>query len=731
MPALIGALRVSLSADTAAFHSGMKRAEVQARTSGAAIHKSLGLLKSAFAGLATGLSIGLITQGIKGALDYAGSLAEVSQQLGVTTKDLQVFRFAAGQVGVKQEQLETGLSKLTITLGKVAAGAKAPTAALNAIGISVDQLKGKDTGEAFRIIADGLEKVTDRSQRAAVEVALFGKSGAQLDNLLAGGSSAINELSLAAEKLGIVLSDEQIQKADETADKLEAVKTVLMARVAGTVADNASAIVQLADSLAYLIAQAGEAAAKMTAFYRTIAIQGARFVAGLPKPAQKLLFGTTGSAAILDAGARAIRGNIADRTPSKSSTARAPSGGADIGQFLAGGGGGAKKGKKDTSAADAERKRLEALRDAFQFEEEQRRVDKDILRAKQQLATDYVERTALSIQMLNLEQESFEADLQYRIAAGELTSAQADQLRAKQVVVDSLQRQAVLAEEEEQRQRDYNSLADKDFELKLERLELEADLTTTARERRVAELKILDLAHQEERNRLERIIRESKDWAEIEAARRELLELTKRQSLERQSTVQRTRGPLESHLSGLPGTADQMNEALENVAVNGLQSLEDGLVNIITGTQSVADAFKQMAASIIADLIRIQIQKMILNLVGSLSGVPGGGVIGGIGGGFATGGFTGNIGRNRIAGVVHGNEFVLNADATKRLGVPNLEALNRGAPAAAVSNDNIGGNSSFVFNNYAKMSEREARQTGAQAAVAYRQEMARANKAGL
>lgn len=46
--------------------------------------------------------------------------------------------------------------------------------------------------------------------------------------------------------------------------------------------------------------------------------------------------------------------------------------------------------------------------------------------------------------------------------------------------------------------------------------------------------------------------------------------------------------------------------------------------------------------------------------------------------GFSTGGYTGNMGVNDIAGVVHGKEYVLNAMATKRIGVDNLNALNRG-----------------------------------------------------
>lgn len=47
-------------------------------------------------------------------------------------------------------------------------------------------------------------------------------------------------------------------------------------------------------------------------------------------------------------------------------------------------------------------------------------------------------------------------------------------------------------------------------------------------------------------------------------------------------------------------------------------------------------------------------------------------------GGFKDGGYTGNMGRNQVAGVVHGQEYVLNAEATKRVGRGTLDALNNG-----------------------------------------------------
>lgn len=55
--------------------------------------------------------------------------------------------------------------------------------------------------------------------------------------------------------------------------------------------------------------------------------------------------------------------------------------------------------------------------------------------------------------------------------------------------------------------------------------------------------------------------------------------------------------------------------------------------------------------------------------------------------GFATGGYTGNMGISDVAGVVHGQEYVLNASATKRIGVDTLNALNSGGSLGNVGSD--------------------------------------------
>lgn len=59
--------------------------------------------------------------------------------------------------------------------------------------------------------------------------------------------------------------------------------------------------------------------------------------------------------------------------------------------------------------------------------------------------------------------------------------------------------------------------------------------------------------------------------------------------------------------------------------------------------------------------------------------------------GFRTGGYTGNGGINQAAGVVHGQEYVFDAAATKRIGVGNLEALRAGRDIAmgGASSDSV------------------------------------------
>ena len=85
-------------------------------------------------------------------------------------------------------------------------------------------------------------------------------------------------------------------------------------------------------------------------------------------------------------------------------------------------------------------------------------------------------------------------------------------------------------------------------------------------------------------------------------------------------TVEAMKTPLEQFADGIKTVEDSM----QDIALGGLMKLEDGLVGLINGTKSASDAFRDMASSIINDMIRMVIQRQITApLAGALNNVIG------------------------------------------------------------------------------------------------------------
>ncbi len=75
--------------------------------------------------------------------------------------------------------------------------------------------------------------------------------------------------------------------------------------------------------------------------------------------------------------------------------------------------------------------------------------------------------------------------------------------------------------------------------------------------------------------------------------------------------------------------AKEVEANLQTAALNGLKQLETGLISIIDGTKDAKTAFKDMARSIVNDLLKIAIQKSITGPLGDAFGSMFGKAIGG------------------------------------------------------------------------------------------------------
>lgn len=176
------------------------------------------------AGLAAAFSVNRISGFVKSSIDAVGGLGELSEQLGVTTKALQVYQFAAAQSGISSAELSTSFQFLSKTIGEAAQGQKVALDAFNNLGVGILDSGGRlrPTTAIFRDIADAIQKIDDPAKRAAAAVDLFSRGGQRLLPILSQGSRGLDAYSDAAHRSGVVLDDDVIAAADRASDKMAA-----------------------------------------------------------------------------------------------------------------------------------------------------------------------------------------------------------------------------------------------------------------------------------------------------------------------------------------------------------------------------------------------------------------------------------------------------------------------------------------------------------------------------
>jgi hypothetical protein len=154
-------------------------------------------------------------------------------------------------------------------------------------------------------------------------------------------------------------------------------------------------------------------------------------------------------------------------------------------------------------------------------------------------------------------------------------------------------------------------------------------------------------------------------------------------------------GSISNGITGLIEGTTTWAQVLRNIGENLLGTVVQGIVRMfaewVLGTEATKSAeLASQAATLPGALV-----KMLATAVGeggwaAVALIAAAVAAMGLGiayaaGAFESGGYTGSGGHHEVAGVVHRGEYVLNADATSRIGVPTLNAMNAGRPAGASS----------------------------------------------
>ncbi len=180
----LGSLVVSLEANIARFTSDMGKAASIAEQRMAQIDKSIGIvntaIKSLGAGLVVGLTLDRVKDKIQAVIAAAAGLQGLSERTGSTVEGLSALAEVAKLSGTDTESLASGLQKLAKTMVDAEHGGQKSAEAFRAIGIRIDEIRGKQPDEVFLLISNRLAEYADGAGKTALAMQLLGKSGANL-----------------------------------------------------------------------------------------------------------------------------------------------------------------------------------------------------------------------------------------------------------------------------------------------------------------------------------------------------------------------------------------------------------------------------------------------------------------------------------------------------------------------------------------------------------------------
>lgn len=226
-----------------------------------------------------------------------------------------------------------------------------------------------------------------------------------------------------------------------------------------------------------------------------------------------------------------------------------------------------------------------------------------------------------------------------------------------------------------------------------ERAKIEAQLMTVAMQANAAAGKGENVVTEEQRQRINEVADAyAKAAQEMEkakvASQIKFGQQTAFMSQEDVQIAQQLRGlypDVATALNSVEASAMRTNEALRGISSVASQQLTTGLADILDGTKSVSDGFRDMSRAIVRALEEALIKMLIVQpIMRSMQSLSGG--IGGAGVGlpmnilpFDDGGYTGPGPKHMPKGVVHAGEVVWSQrDVARAGGVGVVEAMRKG-----------------------------------------------------
>lgn len=189
--------------------------------------ESLGSMKGLLVGGAIAAGIKEIADQIwdisKAAAAYADDILTMSTVTGISTDELQEYKYMADLVDVSLDTITGSITKLTRNMLNAKDGTGEQAEAFAALGIQITNADGslRDAREVFDEVITALGQMSNETERDAYAMVLMGKSAQDLNPLIEAGAEKINALRQEAHETGYVLDEEMLSTLGELQDSFD------------------------------------------------------------------------------------------------------------------------------------------------------------------------------------------------------------------------------------------------------------------------------------------------------------------------------------------------------------------------------------------------------------------------------------------------------------------------------------------------------------------------------
>ena len=169
--------------------------------------------------------------------EYYYELERLSEVTGLSTQRLQEFEYAAGQLNIPMDRLSDSLKDVTNKAYEAANGNDDLAERFRGLGIVLEDSHGhlRNSYDIFLDLIDALGRMENQTERDATAMKLINEGARELNPLIDAGSASLKKYSEEAQKMGAVLSNEQVEaivKVKEAQLELEAAQKAVSDQMA-------------------------------------------------------------------------------------------------------------------------------------------------------------------------------------------------------------------------------------------------------------------------------------------------------------------------------------------------------------------------------------------------------------------------------------------------------------------------------------------------------------------